>query len=96
MSVTITPSERRAESARIVLAVREFIARRYRLHHPVGSFDRKSLWYPDAAERQYCCDSIRYPTRAWPYSLMAHCRSARHVAALYDVDVWALRKAARR
>jgi len=66
-----------------------------RREHPAGTFDRQSRWYPGDSERQTCCDSVRGPSRAWPYSYMLHCRSVEHVAALYGVDPTMLRRATR-
>lgn len=74
-------------------ALETFFAREARREHPSGSFDKASRWFPDAAEQQNCCHLIRQPTRAWPHSLNKHCRTAEHVANLYNVDAKALRKA---
>ncbi len=69
-----------------VMAAEEYLARKERSAHPDGSFDRASRWYPSDDEWQDCCAGIREPSRAWPYSLMVHCRTLVHVANLYDVD----------
>ena len=79
----------------IAVAVQTFIARRDRTQHPAGSFDKKSRWYPNESEQQSCCSAIRGPSRAWPYSLLVHCRTAGHVAALYGVPASEIRRAAR-
>ena len=55
-------------------------SRQDRSSHPAGNFDNQSRWYPAAAERQPCCDAIRSPSAAYPYSLMTHCRSVEHIA----------------
>ena len=67
-------------------AAKEYKDRQKRYTHPSGSFDRAGRWEPDDSERQDCCDDVREPSRAYPYSLMVHCRSMEHVANLYDVD----------
>ncbi len=73
----------------------EFLARRARRRNPDGQFDSCWRWYPSDQERRPCCDGIRRPSRRWPYSLMLHCRTARHVAELFGVDPRALRAALR-
>jgi len=52
--------------------------------HPDGEFDKAGRWWPDEGERQECCEYIRSPSRAYPYSLMVHCRSREHVALLTE------------
>jgi len=73
----------------------EYVRRRERATHPDGSFDSGGRWYPSEDEKQSCCSGIRRPSRAWPYSLMTHCRSITHVAALYGVDAREVRRAVR-
>jgi hypothetical protein len=63
----------------------EYLLRKERYSHPDGKSD-KSRWYPSDTERKICCNSIRSPSRAYPWSLMTHCRSIEHVAMLYGVD----------
>ena len=63
-----------------------YAARQRRAVHPLGEFDSASRWYPYAKrEHRSCCDRIRSPSRRWPYSLMLHCRTAKHVARLFSV-----------
>jgi hypothetical protein len=81
-------------AAEIVACAQEYIARRERLSHPAGSFDRGSRWYPDdAGERQACCNTVRWPSRAWPYALMTHCRTLNHTAAVFSCDPALVRRA---
>ena len=63
----------------------EFVARELRLHHPDGKFDDGERFYPSEKEWRDCCAGIRAPSRAFPFSLMKHCRTAKHVAKLYGV-----------
>jgi len=77
-------------------ALIEYLNRRDRESDPEGSFDSAGRWYPSDEERQECCRTIREPSRKWPYSLLVHCRSLRHVARLYGVDEQTLRLIARR
>ena len=76
-------------------AAQQFIARRDRLEHPGGEIDNAKRFWPADDERCACCDSIRSPSRAYPWSYMTHCRTAEHVAALHDVDAKAVRAVAR-
>ena len=48
--------------------------------HPEGTFDKGGRWYPDM--KLECCN-VRSPSRAYPYSLMLHCRSWEHVCNEY-------------
>lgn len=77
-------------------AAQEYIARRDRQTNPDGKFDSKGRWYPSDAERCDCCNSVRSPSRAYPYSYMVHCRTITHVANLYGVTESDLRKEVRR
>lgn len=76
-------------------AAQAYRARRDRELNPQGGFDNAKRWYPSENERCPCCAHVRSPSRAWPFSLMVHCRTAEHVATLFDVDASDLRKAAR-
>jgi hypothetical protein len=64
----------------------EFVCRDLRLHHPDGSFDDGGRFYPSEKEVRDCCADIRAPSRAFPFSLMKHCRTAKHVAKLYGIS----------
>ena len=78
--------------SKVESAAREYLARRARQRHPAGSFDKASRWYP--ADEEICpeCKYIRTPSRSYPLSLNRHCRALSHVAAIYQVDVAAVRK----
>lgn len=93
---TLGEGDRAARLLRTVDAAREFIARRDRSTHPDGDFDSSGRWYSAEDEERECCYDIRPPSAAWPYSLMIHCRTLRHIARLYDVDMKDLRRAAQR
>ncbi len=54
-------------------------SRKDRETHPDGYFDRGGRWYPNESEECECCKNIRTPSRAYPYSLMTHCRSKKHI-----------------
>jgi len=77
-------------------AAREYEARRVRRSHPKGKTDNGGRWYPAESERCPCCNRGRSPSRAWPWSLMTHCRTALHVANLYGVKKADLLKEARK
>jgi hypothetical protein len=70
----------------------EYVNRQSRATNPLGGFDKAGRWYPDPDERRDCCDSIRSPSRRFPYSLMLHCRTLKHIAKLYDVEEKQLRE----
>ena len=73
----------------------EFIKRRDRLTHPDGRTDNAGRWYPSKAERCPCCDSVRSPSRSYPWSYMQHCRTAEHVAQLHGQEPSTIRHIAR-
>lgn len=73
-----------------------YLRRRDRLEHPEGEFDSAGRWTPSGDERQGCCALIRSPSRAYPYSLMTHCRSAEHVAATMNADRRGVKSRARK
>jgi hypothetical protein len=78
------------------LAAWAYLRRQGREYHPSGRWDRAGRWYPDdATEWRKCCDAVRPPSRRWPYSYLDHCRTAVHVASLYNADVTAVRRIAR-
>lgn len=79
------------DTATLEKAAEEYRKRKSRGKHPDGQFDGGGRWYPSAPERQDCCSRIRQPSRSYPYSLMVHCRTARHVAQLYGVPEAELR-----
>ena len=72
---------------KIEAAARMYLRRKHRLEHPDGEFDSGGRWFPDdGAEKKRCCASIRWPSRAHPYSLLVHCRTLEHVCRLLGVD----------
>jgi hypothetical protein len=76
-------------------AAQLYISRQSRKANPVGQFDKAGRWYPAESETCPCCGRIRSPSRAWPYSRMLHCRTAVHIANLFDVPAVEIRRAAR-
>jgi hypothetical protein len=81
-------------SVRLIEAAALYLARQARKAHPAGSFDGGRRWLPADTERCDCCRGIRRPSRAWPYSLMQHCRTSKHVAALFGVQEKELKQVA--
>ena len=55
--------------------------RKARQNHPEGQFMLNG-WFPSERERCSCCEEIRAPSSAFPYPLMAHCRTVRHLRRL--------------
>lgn len=76
-------------------AAAELAARKSRVCYPDGHSDRAGRWYPTAEERQECCSAIRSPSREHPFGLLQHCTTAKHVAALYGIELAALNAAAK-
>lgn len=83
-----------APEGRLRLALEALLARESRAQGPEGEW-REGLWFPSPGERRPCCEGL-LPTPANKQALESHCRSAAHVAALYDVPVLELRRALRR
>lgn len=79
----------------IELAAREYHNRKLRIEHPAGKFDNARRWYPAETEKCAECRTLREPSRAWPYSLMLHCRTARHIALKYSLDADAIKRVAK-
>lgn len=79
--------------ASIEQAIGQYERRQARLEHPDGKTDGGGRWYPSEAERQDCCNVVRTPSRAWPWSYMIHCRTLKHVAALNQLSERELRSA---
>lgn len=61
-----------------------FEYRKRRCSHPNGKFDKGKRWYPSEEEECSCCSRIRSPSRAWPYSLLKHCRTKTHILKLVE------------
>ena len=74
-------------------AVCEFIKRSHRIKHPLGSFNKQGRWYPYESEKRSCCNAVHPPSTKYPYNLMSHCRTKKHIAELYTVDMKELGKA---
>jgi hypothetical protein len=64
-----------------------------RQEHPEGSFDSAKRWYPDVETDSL--GYIRSPSRAWPYTYMNHCRTAKYQAQRIGEDPKAISKAIR-
>lgn len=92
----MTTKQTPAIDENLLNATAEFIARQERTAHPEGKFDNGGRWYPnEETEKCECCNYIRRPSRAFPFSMMVHCRTAEHIANLYNVnakDIKALAK----
>lgn len=62
----------------------EHHARRTRLKHPPGRFDKAGRFH--AEERTEKVSAVRSPSRAWPLSEQKAARTAEHCAEVYDVE----------
>jgi hypothetical protein len=72
----------------------EYVCRKLRRRQPEGKTDGGSRWWPSEEEAAPCCNEVRQPTRAWPWSLLKHCATARHVATRFGVPEADLKKRA--
>ena len=79
------------ETADEILPV--FESRKNRASHPAGTTDKGGRWYPAQGEHASCCDAIRSPSRAHPYSYMVHCRTHKHIETWYNEHVVQPRRA---
>lgn len=52
--------------------------------NPDGSFDKAGRFYPSHSFD--CCIGLRQPTRSYPYSLMTHCRTKKHIDSLLSIS----------
>jgi hypothetical protein len=48
-------------------------------HRPVGRSGKGGKWLPVEDEHCTCCDSIRTPSHAYPWSLLKHCQTKVHI-----------------
>jgi len=76
----------------VIKATKEYLSRKNRISHPEGSFDKARRWHPSDMERCEACSTVREPSRAYPFSIMTHCRSISHIAAKYQVDATVMKK----
>lgn len=67
----------KAQRKRIINQVAKIKSRTYR---PSGKTDNGGRWYPSTGEKRECCNLIREPSRAFPWSLYKHCNSVKHIA----------------
>jgi len=71
---------------KLIRIAKTYLERRDRIKHPDGYFDGPGRWYPSERELRKCCENIRRPSRRYPYSLMVHCRTLKHICNLYGVE----------
>lgn len=82
--------------ATIEAALNTWTRRNHGPERPDGrSSNTANRWYPTDQERRPCCNAIRSPSRAWPWSLYRHCHSVQHIANLHGVSATELRRAIR-
>lgn len=62
-------------------AVKEFLLRRFRVTYPKGYMIHR--WDPHDEERRDCCNHVREPSRAYPWSLYNHCKTLKHICNLF-------------
>ena len=57
-----------------------FLELQHRTLHPAGYFDKAGRWYTDYPE----LISVRTPSRSYPFSEMAACRTKKYVAKIAE------------
>ncbi len=73
------------------LALECYFIRLERNENPNGYFDDGGGWYPNLEERCDCYFGKITPSKAYPYSLLIHCRTAIHISQLFEVDLRLMR-----
>ena len=76
------PTEPTEPTEAVLAAAREYLALKQRAINPVGKFDQAGRWWPTVP----CTCDVRLPSRAYPYSLLVHMRTAGHVAETHGVS----------
>lgn len=79
------------QNQKLQAAVKLYEDRQSRHAHPAGTFDKAGRWYPAAEETCSCCDAVREPSRAYPYSYMVHCRTSKHIEQLFNLPAGSIR-----
>lgn len=59
--------------------------RQARIEHPAGSFDKAKRWYPSGRDEEVI-DAGRSPSRSYPNSYNAACRSLAHCERYDEAD----------
>lgn len=77
---------------KVLATVREYQNLRDRVTNPDGTFDKQGRFYLAGRSEYSCCQSIRSPSKRFPYSEMKHGRTLKHVATKNGVDIKACRK----
>lgn len=67
-----------------------------RVVSPLGTYDRQSRWTPCEAWDCSGVHHVRSPSKRWPYSLLVHCCTLKHVAWVYSVPTRLVRVALQR
>lgn len=61
------------------MILRAYNAFKQRMMPLPGKFDNVGRWYPSENWEASCCNTVRYPSRRWPYSLLKHCITKKHI-----------------
>lgn len=59
---------------------------RARKYSPVGVYTKGKVWYPAPCEVRLCCQEMEPPILAFPWAYQRHCRTIKHVAALFGLE----------
>lgn len=66
-------------------ALARYERRQARIEHPSGSFDKAKRWYPSGRDEEVI-DAGRSPSRSYPNSYNAACRSLAHCERFDEAD----------
>ena len=91
-NVTNSTANKPANDPSTITAAIRFLMRQSRKERPDGKTDRAGRFYPSESEKCDCCNGLSSPTRAYPMTLLSHCRTAKHVSRKYNVDTKAMRE----
>ncbi len=78
---------------KILATIREYQDLRDRKTNPEGTFDKQGRFYLAGRSEYAYCQSIRSPSRRFPYSEMKHGRTLKHVTTKNGVDLKTCRQA---
>lgn len=54
-------------------------------YRPDGKTDNGGRWFPSESESCSCCENVRSPSRAYPWSLYKHCHSIKHIKNVLSI-----------
>ena len=89
-NITYTNGDNVPYDAAIRKVALEALKRKWKHVMPRGKYGMSRLWLPSECERTSCCEDIKVSSD-FPFTFLSHCRTMKHVATLYNVDIKELR-----